>query len=369
MKAAFKGVFIIVCLIAGSLSSAVSRPLPFLTGGDISMLLRQEQAGVVFKDAGGPKDFIALMTDAGCNCFRVRLFVNPTGKGGVVQDVPYALEMAKRIKAANGLFLLNFHYSDTWADPAHQTKPAAWKDIPFDELVQTVQLYTADVIAQFKKQDLLPDIVQLGNEIHPGFLWPDGRLGGPQDSWLRFTQLLNAAVRGLRSAAPDDDIKIMIHIACGGDFGKTDWFFSNLQKYDVPYDLIGQSYYPWWHGTLKQLEDNLARTAKKFRKDIVIVETAYPNSAVERFEPGADPNDAMPWPMTPDGQRDFLAALLRTVRSTPDNRGRGVIWWYPESVSANRPGGWYNGKMAIFDPNGIALPAMQSFAAPKAVID
>jgi arabinogalactan endo-1,4-beta-galactosidase len=356
--------------MTAALYAAERGPLPFLTGGDISMLLRQEEAGVVFKDADGPKDLIALMTDAGCNCFRVRLFVNPTGRGGVVQDVSYALEMAKRIKAARGIFLLDFHYSDTWADPAHQTKPAAWKDMPFDELVQTVQTYTADVIARFKAHHLLPDIVQLGNEIQPGFLWPDGRLDGPdpEDSWGRFARLLNAAVGGLRAAAPGDDIKIMIHIACGGDFGKTDWFFSNLQKYDVPYDLIGQSYYPWWHGTLKELEDTLTRTAEKFKKDIIIVETAYPNSAVERFEPGADPNDAMPWPMSPEGQREFLAALVRTVRRTPDNRGRGVVWWYPESVPANTRGGWYNGKMALFDPNGLALPAMQSLAAPKAAI-
>jgi len=354
-------------LIAAGTVSARSRLSAFLVGGDISMLLHQEQAGVVFQDPQGqPKELIALMTEAGCNCFRVRLFVDPTGRGGVIQDVPYAIAMARRIKAAGGTFLLNFHYSDTWADPAHQTKPAAWKDLPFDELVKTVQSYTAQVITAFRAEDLLPEIVQIGNEIHPGFLWPDGRLGGPdsQEAWRKFTELLKAGIRGLHSAiGPDDHVSVMIHIACGGDFGKTDWFFSQLEHYQVPYDLIGQSYYPWWHGTIQELQDNLARTARKFNKDIIVVETAYPNRPVERFEMRADRKEAMVWPWSPAGQSAFLTELIKTVRQAPNRRGRGVLWWYPESVSTHRPGGWYNGAMALFDAEGRVLPAMQAFSA------
>lgn len=354
-------------LIAAGTASAGSRLPAFLVGGDISMLLHQEQAGVVFQDAQGqPKELIALMTEAGCNCFRVRLFVEPTGRGGVIQDVPYAIAMARRIKAAGGTFLLNFHYSDTWADPAHQTKPAAWNDLPFDELVKTVQSYTAEVITAFRAEDLLPEIVQIGNEIHPGFLWPDGWLGGPdsQEAWKKFTALLKAGIRGLHSAiGPDDHVSIMIHIACGGDVGKTDWFFSQLEHYQVPYDLIGQSYYPWWHGTLQELQDNLARTARTFDKDIIVVETAYPNRPIERFEVRADRKEAMVWPWSPAGQSAFLTELIETVRRTPNRRGRGVLWWYPESAPTPRPGGWYNGAMALFDAEGRVLPAMQAFSA------
>jgi len=341
-------------------------PKPFLVGGDISMLTRQEEAGAVFKNSQGAKDCIALMTASGCNCFRLRLFVNPTGKGGGVQDVPYTITLAKRIKAAKGVFLLDFHYSDTWADPSHQSKPAAWKDLPFEELVRTVESYTAEVIAEFKTQEVLPDMVQIGNEIHPGFLWPDGKLGGPDSDqvWMQFAQLLNAGISGVRSATtPDDNIKIIIHIACGGDFAKTDWFFSNLQKHNVSYDIIGQSFYPWWHGTMKELEDNLAKTAAKFKKDIVVVETAYPNREVKNFETRADHRDAMVWPMSHDGQSAFLEELVRTVRETPDNHGLGVLWWYPESVPTARPGGWYGGAMALFDTDGTALPAMQCFTS------
>lgn len=348
------GIMVMECLAC---ASAVPQ---FLSGGDISMLIQLEKAGAVYKDEQGPKELIALMTDAGCNCFRVRLFVNPTGRGGVIQDVPYAIEMGKRIKAAKGIFLLNFHYSDTWADPGQQTKPAAWNDLPFDELVRTVKTYTADVLAQFKAQNVVPDIVQIGNEIHPGFLWPDGRLDRSEDSWGRFTALLKSGIDGLRCAtSPEDDIKIMIHIACGGDFSKTERFFSNLEKYDVPYDLIGQSYYPWWHGTMAELESTLTLTAQKFNKDIIIVETAYPNRHVERFEVRADRKEAMVWDTSTEGQTAFLTELLEAVRKTPEKRCRGVLWWYPESIPAGRPGGWYNGAMALFDTEGNALPALK----------
>ncbi len=362
MTSTFRGLCVMVWCVSQGLFAGTSVPPRFLTGGDISMMLQLEKAGAVYKDRQGQKELIALMTDAGCNCYRVRLFVNPTGRGGVIQDVPYVIAMAKRIKAADGIFILDFHYSDTWADPSRQTKPAAWKDLPFEELVKTVETYTQDVIAAFKAQNVPPDIVQIGNEIQPGFLWPDGKLDGSEESWRRFTELLKAAIRGLRSAStPQDDIQIMIHIACGGDFDKTERFFSNLEKYGVAYDLIGQSYYPWWHGTMAELENTLTRTAKKFNKDIVVVETAYPNRNVEPFEDRADRKDAMIWDTSPEGQSAFLKALIETVRKTPDNRGRGVLWWYPESIPTRQPGGWYNGAMALFDAQGNALPAMKQW--------
>lgn len=359
----------VLWLVLTAAAAGASGLPAFLVGGDISMLIPQEQAGVIYRDSQGqPKDLISLMTEAGCNCFRVRLFVQPTGRGGVIQDVPYAIALGRRIKEAGGVFLLDLHYSDTWADPAHQTKPAAWQDLPFDALVKTVQTYTAEVIARFKAEGVLPEIVQIGNEIHPGFLWPDGRLDGAdsEGSWCRFTELLKAAIGGLRSAIePEDEVRVMIHIACGGDFDRTHWFFSRLEHYGVPYDLIGQSYYPWWHGTMKELQDNLMRTAGTFKKDILVVETAYPNRPIEPFEVRADRKDAMVWPCSPQGQYAFLSELIETVRRTPNQHGRGVLWWYPESVPTSRPGGWYNGAMALFDTDGGVLPAMQAFSAAQ----
>ncbi len=328
------------------------------------MMTRMEQTGVIFKDQGQSKDLIGLMMDNGCNCFRLRLFVNPNGRGGVIQDVPYTIALAKRIKAANAVFVLDFHYSDTWADPAKQYKPAAWENLSFDELTKIVETYTARTITEFKKQNVLPDMVQVGNEINHGFIWPDGKLNGEDpNEWTRFSTLLKAGIRGVRnSISPQDKTQIIIHIACGGDVDKTDWFLSNLEKQGVSYDIIGQSYYPWWHGTMKDLEKNLARTAKKFNKDIFVVETAYPYKDVKNFEADAEHKDAMIWDKTPEGQKLFLDELIRTVRNTPDNHGLGVLWWYPESVPMPGRDGWNGGATALFDAQRNALPAMKSFA-------
>lgn len=341
---------------------AQSSEKPLLLGGDISMLTQLEESGVVFRDNDEPKDLIKLMSEYGCNCFRLRLFVNPNGRGGVIQDVPYTIALAKRIKAAGAVFMLDFHYSDTWADPSHQIKPEAWENLTFNELVNQVETYTADVITQFKRENVLPDMVQIGNEVTLGFIWPDGKLGGdnPDQQWFKFCKLLKAGVRGLeKSIDPTDKVRIIIHIDKGASFEKTDWFFTNLQKHKVPFDIIGLSYYPWWHGTLPELQENLTKTAQKFQKDIFVVETAYLNRP---YDLGRAPlKDNMPWEQSPAGQKAFLCDVIQAVRNTPDHRGIGVLWWYPESVPIQQRGGWYDGAAALFDREGSPLPAMNCF--------
>ncbi|HOK96563.1 MAG TPA: glycosyl hydrolase 53 family protein, partial [Anaerohalosphaeraceae bacterium] len=336
----------------------------FLTGGDISMLSRLEETGVVFKDDGQPKDLIKLMGDYGANCFRLRLFVEPSGRGGVIQDVPYTINLAKRIKAAGAVFLLDFHYSDTWADPSHQSKPKAWENLSFADLTRQVQLYSADVIRQLTQAGVQPDMVQIGNEIAPGFLWPDGKLSGkePEAEWQRFTTLLKAGIAGVKQADPNETIQIVIHIECGGDAKKTDWFFSHLDQYGVAYDIIGLSYYPWWHGTLADLRTNLTQTAERFKKPVFVVETAYFN---QPFDPGRGTfKDNLAWEKSPAGQQAFLCDVVQSVRDVPDGMGMGVLWWYPESVPIRQSGGWNNGATALFDSNGRPLPALSCFQPP-----
>lgn len=334
----------------------------FLLGGDISMLTRMEQLGVRFKDQGDEKDLIQLMRDNGSNCFRLRLFVNPTGRNAVIQDVPYTIELAKRIKQSGSVFLLDFHYSDTWADPGKQYKPKAWENLTFDQLAAKIETYTAEVIAAFKKENVLPDIVQIGNEIDPGFLWPDGQLykGDPDQKWEQFTTLLKSAIRGIQNTAgPAGRPRVMIHISCGGNQEKTQHFFRNLEKHGVSYDIIGLSYYPWWHGTLADLEANLNHTAAAFNKDILVTETAYPNR--EMTFDDATYKDTLVWSKTPEGQKQFLDQVIQTVRQTPDGRGIGVLYWYPESVPVNGLHVWNNGGTALFDKDANTLPAMKSF--------
>jgi arabinogalactan endo-1,4-beta-galactosidase len=213
----------------------------FLLGADISTLTQVEQRGGVFRDAGNADagkadDAIAIFRRHGWNCFRLRLFVNPNGRGGVINSLDYTRALAKRIKASGATFILDIHYSDTWADPQHQVKPAAWKDMDFDAMEVAVEKYTAGVMADLKQNGALPEIVQVGNEITGGTLWPDAQVAVPLSTvkvfdstvkpikvpqpyddakqWDRLTRILAAGVRGVReSTVPSDGVRVLADYA------------------------------------------------------------------------------------------------------------------------------------------------------------
>lgn len=313
-------------------------------------------------------DAVRIMVSHGFNCFRLRLFVNPLPRddwGGFTgNNLSYTIALAKRIKATGAKLLLNFHYSDTWADPGHQTKPEAWKDLDFDALVERVYNYTRECITTMKQEGVLPDMVQVGNEIAGGMLWPDGKLygvGESEERWEKFTRLLKAAVQGVEDAAEGENVQIALHVECGGNWGQTQWFFENVENRSVPYDLIALSYYPWWHGSMDDLRENLHNTAMRFAKDILVVETAYPYRALDVSSmKAADPTNML-WPMTPEGQESFLTEIVQTVRETPNGRGLGVLWWYPEGIPVQGLTVWNDGATALFDQNGNVLPAIDVF--------
>ncbi len=337
------------------------RPLPFLGGADVSFLDEQEAQAVVFRDgAGRPRDFLSLARDLGWNVIRLRLWNAPAGG---YCDMAHTLAMARRIRAAGLRLLLDFHYSDHWADPGKQTKPAAWRDLGFDDLCTAVYDYTREAVEACR-----PDVVQVGNEITSGMLWDDGRVGGPFDTdaqWARFARLLSAGTAGVRDAAPGAGI--MIHIDRGGDNRASGWFFDHLCAHpEVPFDLIGQSFYPWWHGTLDQLSSNLADISSRYGRDVVVVETGYPRtledadgagnfvSAESQLHPG--------FPATPEGQAAFLRALMDVVSAVPQARGKGVLYWEPAYFS--RPGLRRSpcDNLTLFDDAGRPLPAAGELA-------
>ena len=341
-------------------------PPPPLTyrGADISALTRIEQAGGSFHDQAGSGNAIEILMLEGANTFRLRIFVNPNDSGVVVNDLPYTLALASRIKGAGGKLLLDFHYSDTWADPGHQTVPAAWAALGFDSLEAQVERYTANVIAQLKHQGTLPDIVQVGNEIDAGMLWPVGQITGTGDTltqWNQFTGLLKAAIKGVHdSLDAGQSIKIMLHYGQGGSSGGTQWFFDHMTTYGVSYDLIGLSYYPWWHGTLASLQSNLNATASRYGKSIIVVETSYPWRA-GGWE-GMGDSSYMTWPRTRTGQQQYLAEVDSALRLTSNGRGIGLFWWYPESIPVSSLFIFAGGSLALFDSSGNVLPAAADFA-------
>ena len=316
----------------------------YVIGADVSFLGQAEKSGTVFKDNGQPKPGLQIFRDHGYNWIRLRLFHTPDR---LPNDLKYTIAQAQQAKQLGFKFLLDLHYSDTWADPQKQFTPKAWTSFSHPELVDAVFNYTRDTIAAFREAGAMPDMVQIGNEVIAGMLWPDGRL--PQH-WDNFADLLKAGVRGVEAGRSDAArCEIMIHIDRGGDVRATKSFFDNCDKYGGQYDVIGQSYYPWWHGSTDDLRKNLAFMADTYKKDIILAEVAY------NWQPAEYRNRTGPFPETPDGQRDFLAQINQIVVETPHNRGRGIFWWEP----AVRPGPIAS--RGIFDRAGNALPAIGVF--------
>lgn len=316
----------------------------YAIGADLSSLADAEKNGPVFKDEGQLKPALQMFKEHGYNWIRLRLFHSPDR---LPNDLSYTIALAKQAKQQGYRFLLDFHYSDTWADPQKQFTPKAWEALSHDELVEAVFAYTRDSVAAFRDADAMPDMVQIGNEVIGGMLWPDGKL--PQH-WNQFADLLKAGIRGVeagRGAEPKP--RIMIHIDRGGDWASTKDFFDHCQQYQVDFDVIGQSYYPWWHGSLLDLRENLACMANIYDKDIMLVEVAY------NWRPAEYRNRPGPFAETPEGQRQFLEEVNRLVLDAPKNRGKGVFWWEP---AVGRGGVASRG---MFDKDGNALPAITVF--------
>jgi beta-galactosidase len=247
------------------------RPVDKMLGADISFLPQLEERGIKFSDNGVEKDAVQILKENGFNYVRLRLFVNPEHDSGYSRnkgfcDLGHTIDMAKRIKAAGMKFLLDFHYSDTWADPEKQFKPHAWKGKNFEELRQTVFDYTKDVLEQLKKAGVAPQMVQVGNEINRGMIWPEGHINN-LDS---LAQLIYAGIQGVKAVEPSTTI--MVHIALGGQNEESRFFLDNMIMRGVPFDVIGLSYYPRWHNTLGELSYNLDDLAKRYDKDVIVVE-------------------------------------------------------------------------------------------------
>lgn len=342
---------------------------PFIAGADVSMLPEIEKAGGIFRRGGEAGDALEILRAGGCNLFRVRLFVDPDDhfndkNYGATQDLEYVVALSRRIKRTGAQLMLDLHYSDTWADPAKQHTPAAWKDLDFEALEKRVYDYTASVLKQLAEAGATPDMVQVGNEVAGGMLWPLGKvLGAPKEhearQWQRFARLLNAGARAVREAglAAGKSIRVVIHIHGGGKPGLPKWFFGKLAQHAVDYDVVALSFYPAWDDALDALKQNLADVATTFDKDVLVAETSYPWRTMSDHAG----KKTMTWPQTRDGQQRFLHDLCDAIRATPGGRGLGFVWWYPEAVPVRNRHIWRGGAEALFDEHGAALPTLETF--------
>jgi arabinogalactan endo-1,4-beta-galactosidase len=342
-------------------------PRGMVLGHDLSIAQQLEGAGKTFSDHGHVQPVEHIVAAHGASHVRLRLWVNPPIP---YNDLPHVLSMAKRIRAAGLSFLLDLHYSDFWADPGKQNTPQSWQGQDLPTLTTSVYNYTLNVLQQLDRQGTRPDIVQVGNEVTDGMLWPLGQIyvNGAQN-WADFTTLLNAGIKGVRDAqAFGKQSRVMVHIDRGGDNGGSRWFYDHIQPYNVNFDLIGLSYYPWWHGPLSAMQANLNDLATRYQKDIVLVETAYPWTFADGDNYANSVTASTPlqtsYPATPAGQLGYMQNLLSILTQVPGSHGLGVVYWEPDWI----PGaGWEPGagdawdNMTLFDWKGQTLPSIACY--------
>lgn len=276
-----------------------TKPIDKMIGADISWLPQLEDRGNIFIDDDAEVDAVQLLHDHGFNYIRLRVFVNPENDKGYAPEkgycgLPYTLAMAKRVKEAGIELLLDFHYSDYWADPQQQFKPKRWENLDFETLKDSVRAYTSNVLRALKAQGTPPAMVQIGNEINHGILWPDGHITNPD----QLAGLLKAGVEGTR--AVDAHMPIMMHIALGGQNDESVFWLDNMLARGVEFDIIGLSYYPRWHGTLEDLNFNMRDLIKRYHKPVNIVEYS-----------------------------DFKREVHDLVFNLPDDMGKGACIWEP----------------------------------------
>ena len=323
-------------------------------GGDISMLTKYEEAGVVYKNkSGNTVQALTFFKEQGLNAMRVRLFVDPSRDAdkAVCQDLAYVKALGKRIKDCGMKLMLDFHYSDTWADPSNQWTPDAWKDLNDEQLCNKIYEYTKNCLSQMKEAGATPDFIQTGNEISYGMLWgTEGSTANrcytssPNANWTRFINLLKKAGEACREECPD--AKIIIHSERTPKPNVLTDFFDRMKSASLDYDIIGLSYYPAHHGNLAALETALTTLENKnYGKDIMVVETGYcyawplADSNNDGKEDGFDYTATYPY--TEEGQRQYTAALIAKLNS--HSSVKGLFWWWPEdNGNKNVTAKWWN---------------------------
>jgi len=342
-------------------------------GADVSSLTKSEDFGGVYYDSDGkskkphPESALGILKDHGTSHVRLRVWVDPADG---YHDLRELQEMAKRAKKEGLKVLVDLHYSDIWADPGRQTVPARWSRLNASQLEAAVFIHTLAACAAVRDSGTYPDMIQIGNELNSGMLWPYGHTWNPAE-WEKLGRFLKAGYAAVKLCSPRT--KVVLHLAEGGNNGAFQWWFDNIIAQGVKFDVIAASYYGYWHGSLGDLQYNLNDLATRYGKEILVAETAYP------FTLDADDaffnNIGLPeqlvagYPATPAGQAANLRDVLSIVRAVPNGLGLGVFYWDAtwtavpgngwDPVDPTSGNNWEN--QALFDYNSVATPAMSEF--------
>ena len=361
--------------------------MKFIKGMDLSTLAELEKLGAKYYDNNEETDILEIMKRYDVDPVRLRLWNDPYSEkgepyGAGTNDLDTTLGIAKKVTDAGMGVLLNYHYSDFWADPGKQIKPKAWKDYGVKELEKAVYEYTRDTMQIFKEKGVNLTMVQVGNELTNGLLWPEGQ----KPEYDNIALFINAGIRGVR--AVDGDVPIMIHLDNGGNNELYRTWFDEFMKRGEDFQYIGLSYYPFWHGTLDMLEYNMNDIAERYDKDLIIAEVSmgYTMEDYALYE-GLKPEERkgyatkpslvekLEYPMTKEGQADFMKDILTRLQNVKGGHGCGFFYWEPAWIPVpgsgwatpaslkymNDPGPcgneWAN--QALFDYDGNVNPAFE----------
>ncbi len=313
-------------------------PVPtdtFVKGADVSWVTAMEAAGRKFYDASGKEtECMALMKSLGMNTIRLRVWVNPSAAYNNKADV---LAKAMRAKNLGMRLLIDFHYSDNWADPGKQTKPAAWTNLDFAGLKTAIANHTTDVLTELKNKGITPEWVQVGNETNDGMLWPTGKASS---SMSNFAQMINAGYDAVKGVFPN--AKVIVHLSNGYDNSLFRWMFDGLKNNGAKYDVIGMSLYPSyastdWATVNQQCLVNMNDMVTRYNKEVMIVEVG------------------MPWDQAATCKL-FISDLMVKVKAVSNNKGLGVLYWEPQCYN-----NWEGYTLGAFDNAGKPTVAMDAF--------
>jgi arabinogalactan endo-1,4-beta-galactosidase len=331
----------IALLLCGG-AAAAPDPAPFAKGADVGWLAQMEASGYKFYDKEGrPQDCLKILKQYGIDTIRLRTWVHPSddrASGHNSRDETVA--MAVRARKQGMRIMIDFHYSDSWADPQQQRKPAAWVGHSFDQLRQDVYHYTYDVMHALKQAGVTPEWVQVGNEIRTGMMYPEGHT----DNWPQLAQLINQGYDAVKSVSPGS--KVILHVDRGNDNRLFRDWFDQAAAHGARYDVIGMSYYPYWldgrpdyTASIEDLGNNLNDMAARHDKEVMVVEVG-----------GEDDK--------PQNTFDMLVAVQRKVKAVPGHKGLGVVYWEPQGARS-----WSKYALSAWGNDGRATKAMEAFLA------
>ena len=339
-------VFVVSSLFIFCLMVAPTAMPQFVRGADIGWLDQMEKTGYKFYDSKGmQQNCLQILKDKGINTVRLRVWVNPSSdKTNGHCSKNEVVAMALRAKAMGMRVMIDFHYSDSWADPGKQTKPAAWAGHSFSQLLDDVYNHTFEVLDTLKKSGVIPAWAQVGNEITWGMLWPDGSTS----NWPQLGQLLNKGYDAVK--AVDSSIKVVLHLDQGNSNSRFRTFFDNAKNQNVRYDVIGLSYYPYWLGTdytvtIDALGNNMNDLAARYGKDVMVVEVGGDYTRVQNTY-------------------DMLVAVIEKVKTYAGIHGLGVIYWEPEGEKS-----WSGYQLSCWGSDGKPTFALDAFLEHGAGVD